>query len=671
MRRGCRVAFLAACLLGLCSSSAWAIIYLPYTPPAVTAEGMACWPRSYTAGPVYVGVGPLPWVCFHGNGEDLDQRCDTLQIVNDGLIYKWNFGDGSAEEWAEYPTHPYSQTGEYTATCTAYDTSDPPKYADEGASPPDTIVVRVFQVDLNMAGVADNEEEDPGGFVAVNDDDDDQDHLLDFEDPSVPGGDNDLVAITLAVHGPAPAGGVVRISWKEDPPHEEWGEIDVFENPDKSNQVTRNTPYALASLPKTLYVEGDSVSAALGDVELKLEFLFDGNLCLPWDTVKVTVTDVDLKEVCFSGANYYDVRLDDDTDDYCGPHWQDNSSPLDGDADDQGDRKYPACFTRNTKMKTCVKVIVAPAAAFGGTVQIRGDGPGNLDIPATTATVVGGEATTSEVECSNAFPNQVQRYASLDIAWEISPNGGGSWLGAGTSKNEMFITLGTPGCAKRFRTVLYLATKNGGTDEDTCLSNTWASFSGPANVCAWDESGKDYTRALHYWDDPEVPYMTAAELVEHADGQCHAWADLLKECLLANNVSNLKRSCVTAATGYNQFAVKNTDLDGDPQYPEDPPWIYGPDDVDTSPVGIPGQNEPTPQCKLFFWHWLVHRTGDLTWYDPSYGRTATGENQDAAEADFTTDTVDAWADQMDSELHWRKVSSEPAVHVTFGDEDWP
>ncbi len=201
------------------------------------------------------------------------------------------------------------------------------------------------------------------------------------------------------------------------------------------------------------------------------------------------------------------------------------------------------------------------------------------------------------------------------------------------------------------------------------MSNTWASFSGPANVCAWDETGKDYTRALHYYQDEwGLNNTSAAALLKDGDGQCHSWADLFKESLLVNNVANVKRTLVEPDTGYEWFGVKNIGFDDcDPDYPNDAPWKYSWNDLDTAVSGIPGQNMATPSAKRFNLHWIVHRTGDATYHDPSYGTTATGND------DFTNNAIAAWGDTIAGILHWRRVGSDPAVdpvYVVLTDYSW-
>ena len=251
-----------------------------------------------------------------------------------------------------------------------------------------------------------------------------------------------------------------------------WNSIKLWTDQTKTEEVTldpsnHNISWWLPEdpedpVPTTLWVEGYAASGLRG-ITLQLRYDYHPFEPVDLDTVRITVVDVDLKEISFSGDNYHFVTKDDGSGPYSAPHWQDNSTPyLDGDADDANDRKYPVCFTRNTKMKTSVKMIVAPTAAFGGTVKIRGDGPGNLDIPETTATVNGSEVTITNVECSNAFANHVKWYGDgdiLKIKWYISPGDGQTTLSTMPSDNEVFITLDDPACATDFRTVLYLATE--------------------------------------------------------------------------------------------------------------------------------------------------------------------------------------------------------------------
>jgi len=351
----------------------------------------------------------------------------------------------------------------------------------------------------------------------------------------------------------------------------------------------------------------------------------------------------------------------------------------DGDVDDVGDHQSPVCFVRDTKMAATVKVAVSPAACLSGAVRIRGDGPGNLDFPATVATVGGGTATITAVVCESPFPNNVQRYDPLDIRWEVLIEDGGNRPAVPTrSKNEVFVTLEEPQCATRFRTVLYLATQNGGTDYDTCLTNTWGMFStgaGPANVKAWNPAGKQYDRPLHYYQNHSGDYVTtAAGLLANGNGQCHSWAELFKEALVANGVPNVMRTRVRPPVGFFRLGVKNVAFDYvAPAYPAYHPWQYGitaydaedreVDDLDITVAGLAGQNADPPYAKLFSRHFIVHRSGDIDYYDPSYGVAAAGADA------YTQSAVDAWGAIIGGIEYYRERTT-PDAALRFTDELW-
>ncbi len=128
--------------------------------------------------------------------------------------------------------------------------------------------------------------------------------------------------------------------------------------------------------------------------------------------------------------------------------------------------------------------------------------------------------------------------------------------------------------------------------------------------------------------------------------------------------------------------------DTDPMYPDDgddgnAPWYYGvddsqddqddreTDDLDIRASGVPGQNMATPYAKIFGLHYIVHRTGDATYYDPSYGLTATGASN------YTSQAVDAWGAlywnperpaNENPQVQWRRRTSSPALDLRLLDQ---
>jgi len=159
-----------------------------------------------------------------------------------------------------------------------------------------------------MEGVSENEEENPGGFVAVNDNDDDGDDVADRLDTQVTGGDDDLVQVTLSVTPSGlPGSDQVRVTWTGQE------KVDVFKTNSKwsggaSSEIALGKTYAVSALPKQLNVEGDGASDALRDVEIKLELLHQGTVCHS-DLIKVTVVEVTITSpragdhVTFSAAS--------------------------------------------------------------------------------------------------------------------------------------------------------------------------------------------------------------------------------------------------------------------------------------------------------------------------------------------------------------------------------
>lgn len=367
-----------------------------------------------------------------------------------------------------------------------------------------------------------------------------------------------------------------------------------------------------------------------------------------------------VRDVTFSspGSDFHTVSKDDDTGDYGTPHWKDD--PAGGAVEQQ----FPVCFKKNTTMQVNVTIQIGKASDFP-TPKIKGDGSDNIDVPPSTANLDGNTLTIENVSLNTALPDQVKRYGAFKIDWQVSPDGGTKWLNAGSSTNEIFVTRDTPTCAKRFHTVLYLATENGGTTEEaTCVTNTWLSFStgtGPQNVCAWNVTSGTYNRKLHYYKDLssvlENNLFTTKKLLEYRDGDCWAWASFFRDCLLANGITS-SRTQIISPDGYQQFAVKDIDFVDPPSWPErDDPWKYHGDGLTEGPVTIRGQNTAPPGKKKFQGHQLV-KVGDDR-YDPSYGVKVTSEQG------FTDSSVDAWEAWVDNHWRWRKVDTAPPTKVRF------
>jgi hypothetical protein len=119
-----------------------------------------------------------------------------------------------------------------------------------------------------------------------------------------------------------------------------------------------------------------------------------------------------------------------------------------------------------------------------GTVTAGDDA--SFDIPPTSATVIGTGITLGWTETDgdgSSFPC-VQYYDPSDgpyftIDWQISLDGGDTWLDAGSSTHPIFVTLALPSLpdgSPYYHSLLYAACIWGGadgTDDSVTFENVW------------------------------------------------------------------------------------------------------------------------------------------------------------------------------------------------------
>ncbi len=313
---------------------------------------------------------------------------------------------------------------------------------------------------------------------------------------------------------------------------------------------------------------GTNPSNDRDDEEIVPNFKLDGAATArAFDPHKMTVLRTRLKQVSFSGVAYHTIREDNDSADYSAPHWRDDNS--DGDASDAGERRYPLCFTRGTKMKIDqAKFICEPAAALTGTPKIKGDGPGSADIGETNATVSGNELTITNVEAGSAFPNEINLINPMSIAFELKLDGDTTWSAAGASDNRVYTTLAASTAGKLFETLLDVGCRNaaGGTVPAAAVTSIWGDFSGPIpGVTRKPMDGHNVVDGVEmkYWNPPSTACQNLAAMLAHAggNGTCVAWSQLLHETLKAQGIAGSTIREITADPavnpGANAFMVKN------------------------------------------------------------------------------------------------------------------
>ena len=338
---------------------------------------------------------------------------------------------------------------------------------------------------------------------------------------------------------------------------------------------------------------------------------------------------IDLKTVSFGGSHRHLLEKDDGSKTYSAPHWLDNSTPPDGDADDVGDRKYPVCFTRNTKAAVSAEWDL-DRAGFPLDIRVKGDGPDNLDFPETLAALSSCSVAVFSVECTNAFPDEVACYPSFPIAWSFSLDKGTNWFPVGASDNPVYVTLGDP-LTTTYHTLVHLGCSNaaGETTVAGCTARIWADFTDR------DVRRVDGTQ-LTYYGSWQCQNVTTAELLAEGDGQCGAWANFFIDMRKVQGIDSPDEYVTIRPAPpsgipqqYARLLCKNWNFAGigssgsvvypylnlpDTPYLGDAQYFWKFAEV-TDAMGMPGQGNPNPAS--FFQNHQVFIDGE--YYDPSYG----------------------------------------------------
>ena len=344
-----------------------------------------------------------------------------------------------------------------------------------------------------------------------------------------------------------------------------------------------------------------------------------------------------LKAVSYSGPKYRAVRRDDGTANYGAPHWEDRSTPPDGDALDQGDRKFPVSYTRSTEVKVSARWEVNPPANFQNCL-IRGKGRDGMNVPQTPATLKGNVLSIPAVTLTRPLPATIRFYNEFTIRWEASLNGGKTWVPAGNSGNRMYVTLADPvSDAAPFETVLEIGARNadGQSDAADAVARIWNDFKIPfpgVKRKVRDGYNRPDDKEMTYWGTPGTACLTMEQMLASAsgDGKCEAWARLLQRVLQNLGVSGPKVLQVTSI--YQNDSKVVTTPTGDPRggmYIQiwtaiNPTaaaancapftYVFGPKFTDQQ--GMPGQGNFNP-VSTFLEHFIVEYGGK--YYDPSYG----------------------------------------------------
>jgi len=279
-----------------------------------------------------------------------------------------------------------------------------------------------------------------------------------------------------------------------------------------------------------------------------------------------------LNEVSFGGSGYEPVTEDNGAATYDAPHWQDNSSPSNGDANDSSDHHYPVCFVRNSTMSLSAKLTLDPTPSPSGMYLIRGQElTGHYGVPQTPATLNGSNLTISSVPTNNPLPNTVGYFSPMQFTWQYSDDNGKTWYDAGDSDNRVYVTSGSPvSGAILYETVLETACKSAqgkATDADV-VAGIWSVFTS-RSIKRKPIDGHNVSDGMlmTYWlpADPTCQSLAGMLVNPNGEGSCVAWSQFLDDAIKAQGIKDSHICEITPNTAINPnangFLVKN--------------WLYG------------------------------------------------------------------------------------------------
>jgi len=265
----------------------------------------------------------------------------------------------------------------------------------------------------------------------------------------------------------------------------------------------------------------------------------------------------------------------------------------------------------------------------------------------------------------------------MDLSWDVSFDGGASYKNAGTSSNDVYLTLNDPAVSPLYNTVVHIGSSeaDGETEKLEVLKAIRALFE-TLNVDT--VGGKD----LHYYKTYTCNDTSTAKLLETGNGTCSSWANLFIQVVKAQGIVEQNNWIVLEMenpTDFIGFLVKDWSFDGlgtaaqvldipaghpfnaviaanpyinvfkDDILPQGGftnadddayEWIH--DDVSDLP-GVPGQSTSNP-ASIFAAHVVVQYDfgNGLEWFDPSYGTKYQGANLAARAKAFEDNAIDGF-----------------------------
>jgi hypothetical protein len=340
-----------------------------------------------------------------------------------------------------------------------------------------------------------------------------------------------------------------------------------------------------------------------------------------------------LRSGTFGGQGFHPITADDGSITYNAEQWLGGGNP----------HQWPVLYGSGSKLTVSAAWDQYSIMPVNGTILARATTSNGLTISQTPVTVqsgdlmlppvyFSGEPNPKAAQATAPFGQEDQYFADFTIQWQLSFNGGTTWINAGQSDNPLYVSASANPQPDPLSKDFYLTVVN---SEVTSTQGLTSGDTSAIVAGTWDLfTGRNFTnyagQPLYYYKSLATQNVTVASLLQYHDGQCGAWDKLFLDMLMINGVRPAG-DYVTVVPGERPpftsdqgLLVKNWVFTG-PGSSSNPlyPYIWTPThgDVQHAKIGnIGGQNNPNPKA-YFDNHQIAYING--TFYDPSYGVTYT------------------------------------------------
>ncbi|MCH7729060.1 MAG: hypothetical protein IH991_21645 [Planctomycetes bacterium] len=294
-----------------------------------------------------------------------------------------------------------------------------------------------------------------------------------------------------------------------------------------------------------------------------------------------------------------------------------------------GLEQEPLAYTRGADVQIESVVIVAGYDLGDAAVKIKATGPDGIKVGKKNgalidpfdAEIVGDYnhyIRAENLDGSN-LKDKVWHYDDFVLDWQVSVDDG-EFIDAGSSNNDLYLTLNDPTPTPLYYTVLHIGSNKAKGEDmpEDVFAKVWTYFE-TREVERVDGTKMKYWGTWAENNSQTAVATTVPELLKHADGKCGAWAGLLRDVLAAQGINadfkgvkpilNGVGIIVNNATFPGSAAPGTINVDGGIP-------VYHENTVNTT-GSVPAQNNDTPRQK-FKDHAVVIYDGKI--YDPSYGR---------------------------------------------------